>query len=288
MVVEDCPLEPALSADGRDPIHSIALAGERLFVADGTKELRAYAVKPGCKLVLDDSFADHGELHMEREIALVTADAQGNVMASNGVFDSYLLRGGKSAVCGRNYVALHPSGAWGLTSFANSTVNKLTLTGDKCALEPWALRDLGDDAKRVGPFTNVSAIGFARDLTLVGGVLASGAHVVVGYDAAGNEKLRFGNEAQGASPDVIGWVHAVAGCAPGFCVADANYRAISVWSKEGKFVGRVLLEEILEGSLPWNQTATEQNGKLLVGISQRPKAGPVVARVVRLVFSERS
>lgn len=284
--LEECPLDPPLSAEGRDPIHSIALSGDRLFLANGTKEVRAYAMKPGCKLVLDPAFAERGVLRLDREIALLSADARGTLLASNGVFDSYRVRDGKATACGRNYVALHPSGGWGLTSFANSTVHKLTGLDGACKLEPWILKDLSDDARRVGPFKTVGAIGFARGLTLVGGVLTKGPSVVIGFDDEAKEKVRLGNETPGASQDVIGWVHAIAGCRPGFCIADANYRAISVWSPTGAFVGRVPLEAGLKGGLPWNQTATDQDGKLLVGVSLRPASGPVMGRIVRLVFQD--
>jgi len=59
---------------------------------------------------------------------------------------------------------------------------------------------------------------------------------------------------------------------------------LSAWSTEGKFVGRVKLDELLKGSVPWAQALAEDDGRLLVGVSDRANAGGVTGRVLRLVL----
>lgn len=288
VVLEECPLDPALTSEKSDPIASIARVKDHLFIADGTAEIRAYAIKPGCRLVLDQAVGDKGIVKAPREISVLSADAKGNLLASSGVFDAYLVRDGKVVgPCGSHYAALHPSGTWALSSFANADVQKITVAGDKCKSEPWGFQTMGDDAKRKGPFLNVNSVGFAHDWTLVGGILAGPkeTRVVIGLDATGTEKIRFGSDVP-AADDGFGWVHASAACGSGLCIADANFSAVSMWTKEGTFVGRAKLNEALKVPSVWVQTLAPQDANLLVGIDIRPASGPKVGRVLRFVLQE--
>lgn len=281
--IEECTIDPPLKAEKNDPITSIARVGRRLYLADGSKDVRVYSLKPGCRLELDVTAGDKGIMHAEREIQTLSTDGK-LVSFSNGVFDSYREVGGKLTACGSHYLALHPSGTWGLTSFANSTVHKVTIAADKCTTQPWALKDLSDPKKRVGPMESVTAISFVKDLVLVGGIATEGQRrVVIAFDGAGKERFRMGGPKSDAE-DGFGWVHAISACGPGVCVSDANYRSVSAWSTEGKFVGRVKLDELLKGSVPWAQALAEDDGRLLVGVSDRANAGGVTGRVLRLVF----
>lgn len=285
VVLEDCPLEPALSSEKNDPIQGIARVKDRLYVADGTTDVRVYAIEPGCKLTLDKSVGEGGIVKAPNKIVMLSG-GDDEVLASSGPLDAYLIRGGKIAgACSKRYGALHPSGTWGLTSFVGSDVEKLKVEGDKCSTSTWALKNLGDEKKRVGPMRMINSIGFAGDLALVGGILAGPkeTRAVVAFDAEGNEKLRIGSD-KPAADDGFGWIHAATECAPGICVADANYRAISIWTKDGKFVGRIKLDQALGLPTPWAQTLAPSPDGLYVGISVRPPSGPRTGKIVRLAF----
>jgi hypothetical protein len=288
VVIEECPLDPALTSEKGDPLTSIARVKDHLFIADGTAEIRAYAIKPGCRLVLDQAIGDKGVVKAPREISVLSSDAKGNLLASSGVFDAYLIRDGKVVgPCGSHYAALHPSGAWALSSFANADVQKITVAGDTCKSEPWGFQSMGDDAKRKGPFLNVNSVGFAHDWTLVGGILAGPkeTRVVIGLDATGSEKIRFGSDTP-VDDDGFGWVHASAACGSGLCIADANFSAVSMWTREGKFLGRARLNEALKLPSVWVPTLAAQDANLLVGISLRPASGAQIGRVLRFVLQE--
>lgn len=289
--VEACPFDVAPTRAGNDAIKGIARANDKLYVADGTKELSVYTIGAGCKLSLDRSAGQSGKVTIDGNVDVVRADDKGTVTASTGVFDAYRVRDGKVVgKCATNWLAPSPDGTLAFTSFANGTVRKVAITGDTCAVSDWVLQNLSDDAKRQGAFTNVNAIGFAGPLVLVGGIVASpkDARMVVAYDVAGTEKLRFGGKA--LAEDGFGWVHAVTGCGAGFCVADANFQTISLWKSSGAFVGRVSLKDLLGPGLPWAETlATTEDGSLLVGVTLRPSgAGPTVGKVLRLVFGGAS
>lgn len=285
--VEECPFDVVPTRAGSDAIKGIARANDKLYVADGTKELSVYTIGNGCKLSLDRSTGKGGKVEIPGNVDVVHADEKGTVTASTGVFDAYRVRGGGViGKCGTNWLAPSPDGSLAFTSFANGTVRKIAITGDTCAASDWVLQNLSDDAKRQGAFTNVNSIGFDGPLVLVGGIVTSpkDARMVVAYDAAGTEKLRFGGKA--LADDGFGWVHAVTGCGAGICVADANFQAISLWTKAGSFLGRVRLKDLLGPGLPWAETlATTSEGDLLVGVTMRPSgAGPTVGKVLRLVF----
>lgn len=281
--IEECSIDPPLKDEKKDPITSIARVGQRLYVADGSKDVRVYSLKPGCKLQLDATAGDKGIVRAESEIQSLSTD--GKIASfSNGVFDSYREVGGKLTACGNHYLALHPSGTWGLTSFVNATVDKVTIAGDKCTTQPWVLKDLSDAKKRVGPLESVSSIAFVNDLAMVGGIATEEQRrVVIAFDAAGKERFRMGGP-KSIAEDGFGWVHAISACGPGVCVSDANFRSVSAWSADGKFIGRVKLDEVLKESVPWAQALAEDNGRLLVGVSDRANAGGVTGRVLRLVF----
>lgn len=270
------------------PLTSIARSKQHLYVADGSSKLGVYAVGAGCSLSLDKSVGTNGGLRGPREIATLSSANEGTVIASNGAFDGTLIRNDKVVgPCSHHYMAIHPSGAWGLGAFVGSDVEKFTVNGDKCTTAPWVLRNLGEDAARKGPFRNVNSISFGYGLALVGGILATEreTRVVIGFDEAGTEQLRFGAE-DVQSAGHFGWVHSVAECGGGFCVADGNYSRISVWTREGALIGAITMDRIFGTTVTRVLALASWDNDVIVGISARTSAGPTEARVVRLVFSK--
>lgn len=286
--VEECAFDAAPSSKTDDPIKAIARAGDRLYVANGTSGVAVYAIGAGCKLSLDKAQGAGGTIDVGQKIEGLSADGKGTVYASNGVFDAYRIQGGKVAgKCANHYLAAAPDGATGYTFFVSATMAKVDLAAG-CKTSDWVLRSMNDPQKRQGSLTGVTALGFLDGNVLVGGsaVEPKDARVVVALDpATGAEKLRFGNP-KALEQDGFGWIHAVTACKVGVCVADANFKAVSLWTKAGKFVGRVSLADALSTTdTPWDQTlATTEDGSLLVGISLRGSTGNV-GKVVRFVFS---
>ncbi len=240
---------------------SVVTANGRLFVADGSPKVRAFTIADGdaCTLTLDESFGEGGALTLGHDIEWLSVDGEGRVIGSNGIFKAYAFdaAGETSFECDtKGYVEQHEDGEWAIAPWVNSNVRIVEIAEGACSAEDWVLTDLGDDAARKGNFTTVHSVALLGDTVLIGGGLAKsvdpdGPNVVAAYDEAGKEKFRFGGEGDVGSDQRFGWVHAMAGCKPGICVLDSNYRRMTAWSSRGEFVGSVDLSELLDLSYPW-------------------------------------
>lgn len=287
--------EPLLDKSGMNVIRAIEVVKDKLYLVSADGKLRRYTIGNGCSLSKDASFGDDGVLSTNKELKTLSKDDKGNLVASNGIFESYMISDGKlkyeCKARGQGYIALHPSGKWGLGSFANATVNKLTFGDSACESEPWALQDLSQEAKRKGPLGNVNTIGFVGDLVMVGGIVPKSkdpneSRVVIAMDANGKEKFRFGKTDKTFDEQKFGWVHAIGPCKAGICVVDSNFRRLSAWKKDGSFFGAVKLSDAFDLKYPWVPTfsvtqdgtayfaagQTRENSKVAEGLVYRVKA----------------
>lgn len=241
-------------------LRALAVVGDQMILADDKGTLRGLTIERGggCTLSLDAAFGQGGTLKLDNEIKTLSHDDSGRVYASNGIFATFGVKGHKLESKWTNkmaYLEMHPSGKWGLGSFANADVIKTSFEGGAVKTEPWVLKNLGR-AGQQGPFNNVNSIGFVGDLVLVGGVMSEKVdgwepRQVVAFDAAGKEKFRFGATGKGGGDDKFGWVHAIKGCKQGICVLDANMRALTLWTKDGKFIGKADLKQLFGVTYPW-------------------------------------
>ncbi len=253
--------EPLLDKSNMDVLRAVQAVGDKLYLVTSDGKVRGYKIAAGkCALTKDASFGDDGVLSLSKEVKSLSKDSAGDLLASNGIFESYYISGGKlkyeCKARGQGYIAMHPSGKWGLGPFANATVNKLKFGDSACESEPWVLQDLSQEGKRKGPFNNVNTIGFVGDLVLVGGILPKSAdpnesRVVIGMDAAGKEKFRFGSTDKSFGEQKFGWIHAIGPCKAGICVVDSNMRQLSAWTKDGRFVGSAKLSDAFGLKYPW-------------------------------------
>jgi hypothetical protein len=272
---------------------SIAVQGNRIFVADGDEQLRGYDLTTtgGCKLKPIAALGDQGRLKLDPKVTTVSA-SRDRVVASSGVFGSTVLKDlkpyYKCTARPQGYVSIHPSGAFGIGRFANATVAKVTFTDTTCTSAPWVFEDLSQPTRK-GVFTNVNSVGFLGDTILVGGILAKEVHpkeprVVLGMTLAGKELFRLGNTEQSFADDGLGWVHAVSGCHPGICVLDGNYRKLAIFQTSGAFVGKVELDKLfgLGGSRTgwYGSFATAADGSLYVAAGIDRDGGKVAEGLV--------
>ncbi|MFO0665095.1 MAG: hypothetical protein U0174_14170 [Polyangiaceae bacterium] len=263
---EVCAIEggPLVNKSGMDVFKSIRAIGDRIFTVESDGAVHAYKIEAGpkCKLSVDKTFGDAGVAKFANKIDRLSADSAGNLWATNGVFASYKVgKDGKQvAECtGRplGYLFVDPSGKSGIGTFANATVAKVTLSGTTCKTEPWAFQDLSTDDKRKGVLTNAQAVGFVGGTIFLGGKLAKSAdpnesNVVLALDASGKEKARLGKtDKDYSSKDRFGWVHAISPCKAGVCVLDSNYRRVTAWKTDGKFVDSVDLSALFNLKYPW-------------------------------------
>ena len=93
--VEECLFDTPPTGSTNDAVKSIARAGDSLYVANGTNELTAYRLSPGCKLALDRTVGAAGKVKIDGNVDVVRADDKGTVTASTGVFDAYRVTPGE-------------------------------------------------------------------------------------------------------------------------------------------------------------------------------------------------
>ena len=288
LTAEKCELEggPLVAKSGSDVMRSIRVIGDKAYLADSDEKIRAYNIAPSgaCKLTIDKTFGENGVMKLADKASRLSGDAAGHLFASSGVFGSTRLTGGKvdfkCEARPQGYLFVHPGGKLGIGTFANSTVGKLSFDDKGCKSEPWVFQDLSQADKRKGPLTNAQAVGFVGDTILVGGVLAKEVdpnepRVVLALDAAGKEKFRFGNIDKTFTEDHFGWVHAIAPCKPGICVLDSNYRRVTFWKTDGKYVGFVKLDKLFGLDYPWiNELSAGKGGATyFVTGQERQKTG---------------
>jgi hypothetical protein len=253
--------EPLVDDSKMDVIRSIAVSGSDVYIVDAQEQVRVYTIPATgpCKLVPKTSVGTAGVLTLDPKAKTVSAATASRVFASNGVFGGTLLKDGapfyKCDARPLGYLSLHPSGKYGIGSFANADVSKVDFSDTTCKSQKWVLTDLSKPTRK-GPFSNVNSIGFADDLVLVGGVLAkevdkSEARVVAVMTADGKEKMRLGSTKEPFGDDRHGWIHASSGCKTGFCILDANFKKITLWKKDGSFVGKVDLGKLTGLSNVW-------------------------------------
>ncbi len=255
ITAELCPFSEPLLYDGlMEVVRSIAVSGTDLYLADAQEQLRVYSLPTSgpCKLAPKTAIGTRGVLALDPKVKMVSADASGRVFASSGMFGGTMLKDGKTLYkCLadlQGYVQLHRSGKYGVGSFANMDVAKVDFTDTGCTSAPWAFTNMRA-ATRQGPFKSVQSIGFADDLVLVGGEIPKEVdkgepRVVAVMAANGQEKTRFGSTKESSPEDRHGLIHASTGCKPGFCVLDPNLKRITLWKKDGAYVGKVDLRKL--------------------------------------------
>ncbi len=263
---EACIIEggPLVDKSSMGVLKSIRAIGDFVYVIDSESHVRAFKADagPACRLTVEKSFGENGVLKLEQTVDRLVADSSGGLWAASGIWGAWKIdKAGKVTLkCttshqGSLFVA--PTGKWGIGTFANATVSKITIDTAGCKNEPWAFQDLSDDAKRKGPLMNAQAVGFYGDTVFLGGALAKkvdpdGNVVVLALDKDGKEKARFGRTDKDMSAkDRFGWVHAIGPCKPGICVLDSNYRRLTAWKADGKFLGDVSLSTLFGFKYPW-------------------------------------
>lgn len=262
ITAELCPFPEPMVDDGlMDVVRSIAVSGSDLYLADAKEQVRVYSLPASgaCKLTPKASVGTNGVLALDPKVKMVSADATGRVFASSGVFGGTMLKDGKPLYkCESRplgYVQLHRSGKYGVGSFANADVSKVDFTDTGCKSAPWVFTGMSQPTRK-GPFTNVNSIGFADDFILVGGVIPketdkSEPRIVAIMTADGKEKMRIGSTKDGFPEDRHGWIHGSTSCKTGFCVLDSNFKKVTLWKKDGTYVGKLDLPKLTGVSNVW-------------------------------------
>jgi len=299
LTAKRCRLEGAsfLHESPMKVLSAVEVSGDKAYLVDPEGVIHGFAVEPGesCVWKVDESFGKAGKLKLDKPVKALSHAGKGRLVASTQVFGHYVLQDGKVAYrCeATGVVRVSPGGDWGIGSYANSRVRKIAYGADGCEASPWVIRDLSKPKTRRGPLSNVNAVGFVGKHVLVGGVLADKVQnrqpkVVVAYDGEGEEVFRIGNTDPTAREDSFGWIHGIAPCQPGICVLDSNYRRLTVWKKDGMFLGNVKLSKLFGLRYPWVPDLRRDKDVLyfVVGQDRGSKSGVAEGLVFRVTMKK--
>ncbi|MBQ8586631.1 MAG: hypothetical protein IJ453_00920 [Oscillospiraceae bacterium] len=226
--------------------HDIAVTGNRAYVTSDGQLLR-YAYN-GTELTLDIPPIETGS-----EYLYVQADQNGLVWLSDfmepltAVQDDTVI----AAYDDMDYVAMHPSGTWGINWFSDPECARITIAQDGIATEPITFAEVD----------SLNLVLIDEEYIYVCGSDADWNNRIWVYDLEGNLQTVLSDE-EGES---LGSISFVCQTSNGFLALDGNLREIVFWDQQGTHLGTVDDTEIFGTVYPWFCSATLlEDGSLLV------------------------
>lgn len=239
------PFEGGLTTDETFD-HDIAVVDNRAYILSDGQLLR-YAYN-GTELSLDIP-----PIETDSEYLYAQADQNGLVWLSN--FMEPLAAVADGAVIASyedmDYVAMHPSGTWGINWFSEPECARITVAQDGIVTEPMAFPD--EDS--------LDLVLIDEDYIYVCGSDADWNRRIWVYDLEGNLQLVLSDE-EGES---LGSISFVCHTSTGFLALDGNLREVVFWDQQGNHLGTVDDTELFGTSYPWFCSADLlEDGSLLV------------------------
>lgn len=226
--------------------HDIAVTGNRAYVtSDG--QLLCYAYT-GTELTLDIP-----PIETDSEFLYAQADRNGLVWLSNfmepltAVQDAAVI----AAYDDMDYVAMHPSGTWGINWFSVPECARITIAQDGIATEPITFAEVD----------SLDLVLIDEEYIYVCGSDADWNNRIWVYDLEGNLQTVLSDE----NGESLGSISFVCQTSNGFLALDGNLREIVFWDQQGTHLGTVDDTEIFGTVYPWFCSATLlEDGSLLV------------------------
>ncbi len=267
------PLDKSLILDSIFD-NSIALSDGRIYALTG-KVLNAFTYQDG--QFVADPVLENGVMKLSDKFDVLAAGKGDILYVSHGVFNTLALQNGSVTddypISGR--LAMHPSGEWGLTHFANAEPARISVEPDGTLVkEPWVLSGLNDAAARKGRFSMISYIHITEDRIYVAGTdsLSDDAHRVAVFNLNGEELFTFGGKAF-SDEDTLGSVTGILESKDNILVMDGNYRAFKLFSLQGDYLGKISCDPFLGTDYPWLASMAALEDGALVSASQARKDG---------------
>lgn len=226
--------------------HAVAVIGNQAFLlVDGALKRYDY---DGTSL----KFAEDIALNAEYET--VFADTAGTLWLSNFTEPLISWKDGAQTASyeGPDYVAMHPSGTWGISWFSGPECEKLTLSGGAVTTESIVFKEVDLISHLLIDENHIYISGSAID---------GGDHKVFVYDTSGNLQLTLADSDGGS----LGSVTFVAETANGYLALDGNMREVVLWTKDGTYIGAAEDSDLFGTSYPWLCGGTKlADGSILV------------------------
>ena len=187
--------------------HAAAVVGNQTFLlVDGALKRYDY---DGTSL----KFAE--DIALDAEYETIFADTTGAIWLSNFMEPLISRKDGAQTASyeGPNYVAMHPSGTWGISWFSGPECDKLTFSGGAVATEPIVFKEVDLISHLLVDENHIYVSGSAVD---------ESGHKVFVYDTAGNLQVTLASSNGGS----LGSVTFVAETANGYLALDGNMREV--------------------------------------------------------------
>lgn len=201
------------------------------------------------------------EIEIEEGYEEISADDNGNLYVSGFMKPMLTICDGEIVASneGPGKTVMHKGGAFGVSSFPHSKLEKVTMNEAIAAVEPWNLMET----------ENLSETDITENYVYVmGSDPSTDNHTVWAFDFDGNQKFVFGNKGMD-NPDWLGAVTQMEETEQGFIAFDRNMRKLYFWKTDGTFVGALEDDALFGTNYPWISAATKlPDGSILVGMAE--------------------
>lgn len=212
--------------------HAVSVIGDQaFFLVDGAMKRYDY---DGTSL----KFAE--DIALDTEYEAISSDTSGTIWLSNFMEPPISWKDGAKTASyeGPNYVAMHPSGTWGISWFSGPECSKLTFSDGTVKTEPMVFEEVD--------LVNHLLVD-ENHIYVSGSAVEDGKHKVFVYDTAGALQLTLADSDGGS----LGSVTFVTETANGYLALDGNMREVVLWTKDGTYIGAARDSDLFGTSYPW-------------------------------------
>lgn len=212
--------------------HAVAVVGGNAYILHAGF-LKQYAFDGSTLTFVAD-------ISLDSEYESIYAAADGTLWLSNFIEPLIGWKDGAltASFDGPDYVAMHPSGTWGVSWFSSNECEIVDLSGGGCATTPITFAEVDTIMHLMVDENNIYVCGSAAD--------GSG-HKVFVYGKDGTLKLTLAN----GDGSGMGSITFMAQTANGFIGLDGNMRRVKLWTTDGTYIGEADDADLFGTSYPW-------------------------------------
>ena len=246
--------------------HAAAVIGNQAFLLVGGA-LKRYDYD-GTSLAFAEDIA------LDAEYEIISADTAGTIWLSDFMEPLISWKDGAKTASyeGPDYMAMHPSGTWGVSWFSSAECEKVTLSGGAVATMPIVFKEVDIISHLLVDENHIYVSGSS---------VSDGKHRVFVYDTAGNLQLTLADSDGGS----LGSVTFVTETANGYLALDGNMREVVLWTKDGTYIGVADDSDLFGTSYPWFCGGTKLADGSILAIMTEDRADESAMELVAFKLS---
>ena len=246
--------------------HAAAVIGDKAFLlVDGALKRYDY---DGTSLTFAEDIALDGDYEA------IFADTAGTIWLSNFMEPLISWKDGAKTASyeGPDYVAMHPSGTWGVSWFSGPECEKITLSSGAVKTEPIVFKEVDLISHLLIDENHIYVTGSAAD---------ESGHKIFVYDTNGALQLTLA-DSDGSG---MGSVTFVTETANGYLALDGNMREVVLWTKDGAYIGEADDSDLFGTSYPWFCGGTKLADGSILAIMTEDRADESAMELVAFKLS---